>query len=322
MTDRRPAWPLSTHGRDAHATQLRVTLAKARPRLLPRRVSVQFPSAFTPFVLGAEIVFLLYATVWLVRRRTVLPSAFLGLSTTRVGASAYNETQVFLAFVFSFGAAFLAMMIGGLSGLLPMPPKGEVGIATAINALVFQAVLLAGLAHAWFWHLRKTPQPPRSPENPRLPPPRILRAAFVTFAICLLVAGGVSVLWAEFLTWTGFEVDSQEIVRLLVQKGDLQVLGCLLLGAVVFAPITEEILFRVLLFRWFRTRVSRSIALLLPAIVFGLAHFSVSVLLPLCVMGVILALAYERTGEPAVPILAHAMFNLNTLLLVLAGVAA
>ncbi|MFA5056810.1 MAG: CPBP family intramembrane glutamic endopeptidase, partial [Opitutaceae bacterium] len=42
--------------------------------------------------------------------------------------------------------------------------------------------------------------------------------------------------------------------------------------------------------------------------------------LPLCVLGVIFAMAYERTGRIAVPMLAHALFNLNTLLLVLSGI--
>lgn len=283
-------------------------------------MSVQFPSTLTPVVLGAEVLLLLFAAAWLARRRNVLLPAFLGLSPARLGAAAYDGTQVGLAFAFSFGAGFLAITLATSSGLLALPPPGEVDLITAVSALLFQGALLAGLAHAWFWHLRKTPHPPR--QTPRWPASRVVGAAFVTFAVSALVAGGTSVLWAQFLTWIGVEVDSQEVVRLLVKEGDLQVFGCLLLGAVVFAPFTEEMLFRGILFRWLRTRVPRSLALLLPAVLFGLAHFSLSVLLPLCVMGVILSLAYERTGEPAVPILAHAMFNLNTLLLVLTGIAA
>jgi membrane protease YdiL (CAAX protease family) len=40
----------------------------------------------------------------------------------------------------------------------------------------------------------------------------------------------------------------------------------------------------------------------------------------LFVLGLLFAAAYERTGRVAVPMLAHAFFNLNTLLLVLSGV--
>jgi membrane protease YdiL (CAAX protease family) len=35
---------------------------------------------------------------------------------------------------------------------------------------------------------------------------------------------------------------------------------------------------------------------------------------------VIFSLAYERTGRIAVPIIAHGLFNLNTIILILAGV--
>jgi uncharacterized protein len=38
------------------------------------------------------------------------------------------------------------------------------------------------------------------------------------------------------------------------------------------------------------------------------------------VLGVAFALAYERTGRILVPIIGHALFNLNTILLLLAGV--
>ena len=41
---------------------------------------------------------------------------------------------------------------------------------------------------------------------------------------------------------------------------------------------------------------------------------------PLAVFGVLLALAYEQSGRLVVPVVAHALFNLHTLALVLSGV--
>ena len=38
------------------------------------------------------------------------------------------------------------------------------------------------------------------------------------------------------------------------------------------------------------------------------------------VLGVVLALAYERTGRISVPIIAHGLFNLNSAIMILAGV--
>jgi membrane protease YdiL (CAAX protease family) len=54
--------------------------------------------------------------------------------------------------------------------------------------------------------------------------------------------------------------------------------------------------------------------------IFALLHGSATAFLPLFALGVFFALAYERTGRIAVPMIAHALFNLHTILLVMAGV--
>jgi membrane protease YdiL (CAAX protease family) len=41
---------------------------------------------------------------------------------------------------------------------------------------------------------------------------------------------------------------------------------------------------------------------------------------PLFALGLVFAIAYERTGRIAVPIIAHGLFNLNTVVLLLAGI--
>ena len=55
------------------------------------------------------------------------------------------------------------------------------------------------------------------------------------------------------------------------------------------------------------------------AAIFAVIHGNLAVLMPLVVLAVVLALGYEHYGHPAVPILAHALFNLNTIALLLAG---
>ena len=52
---------------------------------------------------------------------------------------------------------------------------------------------------------------------------------------------------------------------------------------------------------------------------FGAAHANWASFVPLAVLGVVLALAYEATGDIRVPIVAHGLFNLNTILIVLSG---
>jgi hypothetical protein len=90
--------------------------------------------------------------------------------------------------------------------------------------------------------------------------------------------------------------------------------------AILVAPISEELLFRAGIFRYVRTRLPRWLALLLPALLFALLHLDVGSFVPLVTLAVIFSLAYERTGNIGTTMVAHALFNLNAAVLVLAGV--
>ena len=87
------------------------------------------------------------------------------------------------------------------------------------------------------------------------------------------------------------------------------------LGAVVVAPVAEECFFRGMLQTMLlRALRMRWVAVLVPAIVFGLAHSSQPHVVPAMVLfGLILGLQYERSGALTGPIALHAMFNLKTL---------
>jgi membrane protease YdiL (CAAX protease family) len=125
--------------------------------------------------------------------------------------------------------------------------------------------------------------------------------------------------WKALLDLLGVEAPPQDLIGLFAKSGDADSLSVMILFAVVVAPVTEEWIFRAGLFRWLRTRAPRSAALFVPAIFFAMIHGNLAVLLPLAALGVILALGYEHYGHPAVPMLAHALFNLNTVALLLAG---
>ena len=42
--------------------------------------------------------------------------------------------------------------------------------------------------------------------------------------------------------------------------------------------------------------------------------------MPLFVLGVVFSLAYERTGRILVTVIAHGLFNLNTIIVLLSGI--
>jgi membrane protease YdiL (CAAX protease family) len=95
-----------------------------------------------------------------------------------------------------------------------------------------------------------------------------------------------------------------------------------LLGvACVLAPIYEEVLFRAGLYRFCRQRLGRPLALLASGLLFGALHLNLASFAPLSLFGMVLAVAYESTGSIRVAIVAHALFNLNSVLIVLSGLS-
>ena len=75
----------------------------------------------------------------------------------------------------------------------------------------------------------------------------------------------------------------------------------------VIAPIAEEMIFRGVLYSWFRSRFNIPLAIFLNAGLFGLIHFGYP--LPLmalvALMGAVFAWSFERTGSLWVPIVLH-----------------
>jgi membrane protease YdiL (CAAX protease family) len=147
-----------------------------------------------------------------------------------------------------------------------------------------------------------------------------IRAAAVTFLAVVPLVGGVGYYWQTLLDAVHLPTERQELVDLFVGAKSPALIGFMVVLALVIAPISEELVFRAGIFRFLRTRMPRWVAFAVSAGLFALFHFNWVSFLPLFVLGVLFAAAYERTGRLAVPMLAHALFNLNTLLLVLSGV--
>jgi len=146
-----------------------------------------------------------------------------------------------------------------------------------------------------------------------------LSAGLATFAIALPLLFVVGLLWTQFMELVGLPAERQEFIGLLAESKSPLLLGTLVAFASIVAPITEELVFRAGLFRYARTRLPRWAALLLPAVVFGALHGNLASFPQLIALGVLFSLAYERTGNIAVPMLAHALYNLNTIALILSG---
>jgi membrane protease YdiL (CAAX protease family) len=119
----------------------------------------------------------------------------------------------------------------------------------------------------------------------------------------------------------GLPMHQQELTNLFTNAESPLHLYCLTFMAVVVAPLGEEVIFRAGLFRILLRFAPRWAALLISGSVFAASHANTMHLLPLTILGIVFALAYERTGSLVVPVVAHGLFNLNTITMLLAGLA-
>lgn len=199
---------------------------------------------------------------------------------------------------------------------------------TVVLGAAFQLGMLVGVVMAWARSRTKvaewepdTPPPPPEPVEP--PPPLNVNpvlAGAIVFVAALPLVYGVSLVWQTILQKFGRELEAQELVDLFLNPDSPVVVIALSALAITLAPVTEELVFRAGLFRYLRTRIPRKAAFFIPSILFSALHGSVVALAPLIVFGLVLSAAYERTGRLSVPIIAHGLFNLHTIALLLAGV--
>ena len=193
-----------------------------------------------------------------------------------------------------------------------------------VQGTAFQLGLLAGLLLAALYVRlnHRSCLPFTAPESTAVrsaPTRHPLLAGITVFLITIPVINGIGLAWKTVVVALGFPDTEQEMVGLFRTIDDPIRWLCMVTLAAFLAPMIEELVFRAGLFRFVRARLSRGLALSISAIVFALLHGNLVAVVPLFAFGLILALAYEQTGCISVPIIAHALFNLHTILLLMAG---
>lgn len=224
------------------------------------------------------------------------------------------EFLLFLAFVVV--GSFLAALAAELS-VNHLPFRGDA--ATVFKGAAAQLGMLAGVLAYWARAKRPEPAPPPTRHG-------IFLSGAATFLISLPLVMASAKAWELFLRLCGLPVDKQDLIGMFRNADSPAMIVIMIALAVLIAPTTEELVFRAGLFRYFRTRMPHWVALLAPAIFFATLHVNwstlqgLSSLLPLTVLAMMFSLAYERTGRIGTAVVAHALFNLNTVVLVFCGV--
>jgi membrane protease YdiL (CAAX protease family) len=117
-------------------------------------------------------------------------------------------------------------------------------------------------------------------------------------------------------TWLGFTPDSQEILHALRDpRVDTSTRSMLIFLAVIAAPLAEEAAFRGVLFPSLLQQRHIWRALLLTNLLFALLHLHGPSILPLLLVGCALSFGMLLTGSLLTPIIMHAIFNGEMLLL-------
>jgi membrane protease YdiL (CAAX protease family) len=139
------------------------------------------------------------------------------------------------------------------------------------------------------------------------------RAEPLTQVVSGLLYGGAalggSMVLSILLHLLGLEPQEQPWVVELAQQQGAELVIFLLL-AVVVVPVSEEILFRFYAFERIRQAGGVVAAYTISSFLFAAVHANLSALVIYLYLGLILALAYHRTGTVVAPAIAHGINNL------------
>ena len=131
-----------------------------------------------------------------------------------------------------------------------------------------------------------------------------LRVVFVVTPLVL----AINVVMLFVLGLSGWEPTANPMLEMLA-AGGLGTVAVLIFGAVVIAPVCEELLFRAVLHGALSARLSWAPAAVMTALIFATVHGIVENVPALFVLGLILQRQLRDSGSLWLPIMTHAVFN-------------
>lgn len=241
-------------------------------------------------------------------------------------APRWSLAHVFLGFQ---GAIALTLAVGGpLSGIVwlaldrfvgrlqPLPETAAFAWAV-IPLLVVQNVALAAVVVFFVVGVYRRPLAAAGLSTRRLVPCLALGAAVAVATIPLSdLAERLSALWLARAMpppwveiWRQFEQATSIKELLLDPLRSPAGLIALVLVVGIVGPMGEEVFFRGFVHGALRRRFGVAAGVVLSAALFSLVHVSPVGLVPIFLIGVLLAVLYERTGTLAAPFALHAVNN-------------
>ena len=141
--------------------------------------------------------------------------------------------------------------------------------------------------------------------------------SLIALTVMLIFAVGYSYLFEKVLKVSLEEPSAIVMAQEFVRHGGLMQKLLLYISIVVTGPISEELFFRVFLFIFLAQFTGKRTAVALSAIMFALSHGSMVYFPYYLLMALLLSLVYLRTKSIFPGIIAHALINLVSVLLLL-----
>ena len=256
------------------------------------------------------------AVVWLWRRGVLRPGG-LEVGGLRSGGEPWRSWPWFVIATMAVGV-FLLSQFGAAAAVALLPMEEIQAKSLRSQGLANTCGLLAGIAGAGAV-LVVLGRGNRAEDVLVLPRQFAVGAGCFLLAAPVLIVVGAAAMMVYVLV-TGHRVPEvgHELLKVMMERRSEPWAMALLIGAVVGAPIVEEVVFRVLLQTALQKAVGSAWAgILLTSAVFTMIHwgavppesFAVAAA-SLCSLSVCMGVAYERTRMAGVPIVMHAMFNL------------
>ena len=140
-------------------------------------------------------------------------------------------------------------------------------------------------------------------------------AAIVAAFACLFAAGAISRITERYFDTPMMDQYETE----LIPPGGItwRYAVALIVTVGILVPIAEELLFRGVLYTWLRQRLSILPCTLISAALFALAHGNRQMMAQIFIVGIVLALIYEKSRSILVSGLVHMTVNTLSLTVIL-----
>lgn len=282
------------------------------------------PGPVQQLLIAFELSLLLMGAFFIFRLAANAPQRARWLETNRLPAWPVTgaEFALFLFLIFASGFIFQAAAQILLKDRIAASASRD-GLELFVYGTAFHGGALLG----WLlfpilrrrWHADYGATPPPEEPAPKAAWPAPIYQAVGTLLTALPILIVLNLGWTYLLKELGLPDEPQDLIAIFANTKSPLVLGGMLVVACGLAPLNEELMFRAGVYRFCRQRLGRTGALILSGFCFGALHGNWAGFLPLALLGVGLALAYEATGDIRVSVIAHALFNLNTVVIVLSG---